>query len=94
MKVKELIEKLKQEELRAEKDKLQDELIEEKQFNVKLRKVQDEHYISKDKIRDKIKELDDNFIELLKDKSESEKAELNHEYVEKRSLLENLLEGE
>lgn len=47
----------KQEELRAEKDKLQDELIEEKQFNVKCLKLRDEEYINKQVIRDEIKEL-------------------------------------
>ena len=45
----------------------------------------------KDKIRDKIKELEEKYVELSKNKSSSEKAELNHEYIEKRSLLESLL---
>lgn len=43
------------------------------------------------KIRDKIKELEEKYVELSKNKSSSEKAELNHEYIEKRSLLESLL---
>lgn len=45
----------------------------------------------KQTIRDKIKELEEKYVELSKNKSSSEKAELNHEYIEKRSLLESLL---
>lgn len=51
----------------------------------------DNNFVSKDKIRDKIKELEEKYVELSKNKSSSEKAELNHEYIEKRSLLESLL---
>lgn len=56
-----------------------------------LKGVADKDGAWRDKIRDKIKELDEKYVELSKNKSSSEKAELNHEYIEKRSLLESLL---
>ena len=80
----------KQEELRAENEKLQDELIEEKQFNVKCLKLRDEEYIKKSVIRDKIKELEE-----LRDKYIEENKFGSYMEVEgKIEVLKELLEGE
>ena len=66
--------------------------MEEDYMSVYLKGVYDERDKWQSKIKQKAEELRTKYLELTENMSSFKKAELNHEYIEKVCLLEELME--